>query len=158
MAHPDVTVYKATYYLSYTNNTGNSYGKLHNASISYSHKNVYLCRNMKKIAGKVFAVLLICVFVNFVFMNTVFVHTHLMADGSAVSHSHPYLPSSTHTHSAASLMSIAQFNAAATTMESTVCNAHVFCCNEWERAVVDNSLHCIKINVISETLRGPPAL
>ena len=113
---------------------------------------------MKKIASKVFAVLLTCVFVNFVFMNTVFVHTHLMADGTAISHSHPYLPSSTHTHSAASLMSIAQFNAAVTTMESSVCHAHVFCCNEWESAVVNDSLQCIKINVISETLRGPPAL
>lgn len=50
-------------------------------------------------------------------MNTVFVHTHLLDDGSAISHSHPYIPSSHHTHSCASLMSIAQFNAAAATME-----------------------------------------
>lgn len=64
--------------------------------------------------------MLICVFMNFVFANTVFMHTHTLADGSRISHSHPYLPSTGgHTHSALSLDNIASFNAAAQNIEGT---------------------------------------
>ena len=40
--------------------------------------------------------LLLCVFVNFVFSNTVFMHSHISDDGRTVTHSHPYMPSGHH--------------------------------------------------------------
>lgn len=113
---------------------------------------------MKKIALRIFAVFLTFVFMNFVFMNTVFVHTHFLSDGSVVSHSHPYLPSSHHTHSSASLMSIAQFNAAAATMEGTAYYAHAFYETDWAVISPTIQIHFIEINVIGKALRGPPAV
>lgn len=62
---------------------------------------------------------MVCVFVNFVFSNTVFIHTHACIDGHSVTHSHPYLPSSHHSHSALSLDQIAGFNAAASAIEGS---------------------------------------
>lgn len=91
-------------------------------------------------------------------MNTAFVHTHLMSDGSAVSHSHPYLPSSQHSHSAASFLSIAQFNTTAATMEGTAYYAHAFYDTDWKDIATDVTIHFKKINVINEALRGPPVL
>lgn len=91
-------------------------------------------------------------------MNTVFVHTHLLDDGSAISHSHPYIPSSHHTHSYASLMSIAQFNAAAATMEGSLSYDITRFDPDWKDIVYDVLIHFIKINVRSEALRGPPML
>lgn len=49
-------------------------------------------------------------FVNFVFANTVFVHSHTDGAGNRVVHSHPCLPSSAHSHSASQLAQIAGFN------------------------------------------------
>ncbi len=95
---------------------------------------------------------------NFVFMNTVFVHTHFLSDGSAVSHSHPYLPSSHHSHSEASLLSIAQYNADAATMEGSAFYAHIFFETDWRDCACDVIIRFITINVLSEGLRGPPAL
>lgn len=66
---------------------------------------------------------MVCVFVNFVFSNTVFMHTHACIDGHSVTHSHPYLPTSHHSHSAQSLDQIASFNAAAAAMEGSMATA-----------------------------------
>lgn len=91
-------------------------------------------------------------------MNTVFIHTHLLDDGSAISHSHPYIPSSHHTHSCALLMSIAQFNASAATMEGTFSYYLTRFDPDWKDILSDVPVHFIKINVRSEALRGPPML
>ncbi len=60
-----------------------------------------------------------CVFVNFVFSNAVFMHSHTCIDGHVITHSHPYLPSSGHGHTAQSLDHIAGFNAAASSMKAS---------------------------------------
>lgn len=68
----------------------------------------YLC--IVKQLGKLLNILLMCVFVNFVFANTVFIHSHVLADGIRITHSHPYLPSHSHSHSSHSLDNIAAGN------------------------------------------------
>lgn len=55
---------------------------------------------------------LIALFVNFMFANSVFMHSHKLADGSLVCHSHPYNPSSGHTHSSNIISLISSFNSA----------------------------------------------
>ena len=60
--------------------------------------------------------LLLAVFVNFVFANTVFIHTHHL-DRGIVTHSHPYLPSSHHGHTAESLGTVFVFNTVAGAFE-----------------------------------------
>lgn len=113
---------------------------------------------MKKSLHKVFVALLIGVFVNFVFANTVFVHTHTGLDGRAVTHSHPYLPSSGHTHSAASLSLIAAFNAAAAAFEGSyvtpmfVHDACFGCVSDRLRC------DCVALKADARVLRGPPLL
>lgn len=66
---------------------------------------------------KIFAVALIGLFVNFMFVNTVYTHTHRMADGSMMSHSHPYQSSATHNHSTSFLSLISAFNSAASAFQ-----------------------------------------
>lgn len=62
----------------------------------------------------------IAVFVNFVFANTVFMHSHVTDDGLRVCHSHPYIPSAQgHSHSACANSAIAQFNAATAAMSAS---------------------------------------
>lgn len=55
--------------------------------------------------------LMLAVFVNFVFSNTVFLHSHHIGH-DIVTHSHPYLPSSHHGHTQQALDLISAFNAA----------------------------------------------
>ncbi len=76
-------------------------------------------REMRKenLIRKFFAVALIGLFVNFMFVNTVFTHTHRMADGSLMSHSHPYQPSTSHSHSTSLLSLISGFNSAASAFQ-----------------------------------------
>lgn len=62
---------------------------------------------------------LVAVFVNFMFANTVFMHSHTLSDGSLVCHSHPFQHTGTHSHSAASLNTISAFNSAATGFQGT---------------------------------------
>ncbi len=62
-------------------------------------------------------VALIGVFINFMFVNTVFTHTHRLADGSLMSHSHPYQPSTSHGHSSSLLSLISGFNSAASAFQ-----------------------------------------
>lgn len=66
---------------------------------------------------------MIAVFVNFVFANTVFVHTHQGLSGGVVTHSHPFQPSSQHGHNAQSFDQIAAFNAAANSIEGAAAPA-----------------------------------
>lgn len=65
---------------------------------------------MKGIARERIAALLLVLFVVFAAGNTMFVHTHVGPKG-AVTHSHPYLPSSHHGHSVVEFSSIAVLNA-----------------------------------------------
>lgn len=58
-------------------------------------------------------------FVNFVFSNIVFTHTHNDSHYGVVTHSHPYFPSSGHTHSHNSFDQIAGFNAAMAAFQGT---------------------------------------
>lgn len=66
---------------------------------------------------------MIAVFVNFVFANTVFVHTHQGLSGGVVTHSHPFQPSSQHGHNSQSFDQIAAFNAAASSIEGAAAPA-----------------------------------
>lgn len=68
---------------------------------------------MREKLQHIIAVVTIIVFVNFMFSNTIFMHSHTGADGKTVTHSHPYLPTSGHQHSAQSLNLISIFNASA---------------------------------------------
>lgn len=64
------------------------------------------------------AALVMVMFVNFVFSNSVFMHVHQGVDGRAVAHSHPYLPSSHHGHSSQMLELISGFNASASAVDA----------------------------------------
>lgn len=64
----------------------------------------------KKRVYKFAVIALIGVFVSFMLANTVFIHSHSLADGTHISHSHPYNPSTGHTHSANALSLINAFN------------------------------------------------
>lgn len=68
---------------------------------------------------RIIIVAMIGLFVNFMFANTIFVHTHKLADGSVVCHSHPYQHSGTHSHSATSLSLISTLNNTATSFLGT---------------------------------------
>lgn len=108
--------------------------------------------------NRLLSTLLLCVFVNFVFSNTVFMHSHIFDDGRTVTHSHPYMPSGHHAHSSVSLDLVAQFNASAASMESTsavvVDGAYVQCSELVCRDIQSFSLACAG----AYTLRGPPVI
>lgn len=65
---------------------------------------------MKERTRKIAAAFLLILFAAFVGGNTLCVHTHIGPAG-AVTHSHPYLPSSSHTHSVAQFETLALLNA-----------------------------------------------
>lgn len=68
---------------------------------------------MKETLKRLLCIAMMAVFVNFMFANTVFMHTHTLNDGSRVTHSHPYVPASHHGHTGSQAGSIAQANAMA---------------------------------------------
>ena len=75
---------------------------------------------MKEKVRSILVVLMMAVFVNFVFSNSVFMHTHKDGTYGSVTHSHPYLPLSTHGHTHGSFDQIAGFNAAAAAFQAAV--------------------------------------
>lgn len=95
------------------------------------------------------------VFVNFVFSNTVFIHTHFEGNHS-YTHSHPYLPSSNHSHSQNVLNLIAGFNAVAAAFQG------VTSLNIQQPVTPTSTVDYIFIteisrgSVLSLALRGPP--
>lgn len=113
---------------------------------------------MKKDLHKVLAALLIGVFVNFVFANTVFVHTHTGIDGGVVTHSHPYMPSGSHSHSSSSLSLVANFNDAATAFEGEVCASLQTSAELFESLYVGIRHDCAALKATVRALRGPPML
>ncbi|MDE5642556.1 MAG: hypothetical protein K2F74_04755 [Muribaculaceae bacterium] len=76
---------------------------------------------MKTKAAKILASLMLLVFVNFMFSNTVFIHSHHLAGGRTVTHSHPFQPSSHHSHSQQSLDLISSLNCTAGSAEAVDC-------------------------------------
>lgn len=100
---------------------------------------------------------ILCLFVNFVLSNSVFMHTHVGADGHRITHSHPYMPSGQHSHQAAQFDQIAGFNAAAAAFDVPAAPAAV----PYRTATVCTAgltvLHEATAGVASCALRGPPA-
>lgn len=99
---------------------------------------------------------IICLFINFVFMNTVFVHAHSLGDGSIITHSHPMLPTSAHTHTSEALSLIAQCNLVAGSMEGTP-QVSVECAgSDWEQPHIESGASAVDAYVAVAKLRGPP--
>ena len=99
-----------------------------------------------------------CVFVNFVFANTVFMHAHQLYDGRTVTHSHPYLPSSAHGHTADALALISQLNLAAASMEGSSALSIDSMPEPWSKVVCLCVDLCAEAVVGVAALRGPPAI
>lgn len=115
--------------------------------------------DVKHRAVDIFLSLMLCAFLNFVFSNTVFLHTHHGLDGRPYTHSHPYLPSGAdHGHTSASLDQIAAFNASATSMVgsetvmSAICTAK---CVTLTQHVNESNENAVKADIPK---RGPPEL
>ncbi len=111
---------------------------------------------MKEPMRRILCACIICVFVNFVFANTVFMHAHLLRDGSTVTHSHPMLPASSHTHTADAISLIAQCNLAAASMESAQAVPVVAASGHWELVFTVASAAEADPGVVAASLRGPP--
>ena len=111
---------------------------------------------MKNRLRHIFAIVTMLVFVNFVFSNTVFMHTH--SDGNqSYTHSHPYLPSSGHTHSQNAVSLIAGFNAVAAAFQSAT--PLIIQQPTVPSSTVD-IIYCPLVcrgTIISLALRGPPS-
>lgn len=111
---------------------------------------------MAKRLYKSVALALIALLVNFVFANTVFVHTHISDSGRQVTHSHPYLPGG-HSHTQTSLDQIGSFNLAASAFQSV---APAPAPEIWCRvcAIVGETVSSPVVGYTGHApLRGPPA-
>ncbi|RXE73989.1 hypothetical protein ED551_05655 [Muribaculaceae bacterium Isolate-013 (NCI)] len=73
---------------------------------------------MNSKVARILCAALLLVFVNFMFSNALFIHSHHLAGGRTVTHSHPYLPSSHHTHTSQSIDLISAFNCAASAADA----------------------------------------
>lgn len=97
-------------------------------------------------------------FVNFMFSNTVFIHTHTTDSGRVVAHSHPYLPSSHHNHSTQGLDLISVLNLYAASTEGTS-YAPYFAASTSYLVIGDNyQTHLLAKHSRCHNLRAPPAL
>lgn len=100
---------------------------------------------------------MVCLFVNFVMANSVFMHTHICVDGSRVTHSHPYMPGTCHTHTSQALTAIGAFNAAAAGMESSSGQMGADAPAEWHRVYGCAVPHVCAVVLKAAGERGPPA-
>ena len=104
---------------------------------------------MKERLRSILAVLLVAVFVNFVFSNTVFTHTHKYGTYGTVTHSHPYLPSVPHGHAS---VDYTGFNVSASFFDLPI--------PELYEVIIE--VACLSVAVASwepvVLLRGPPAI
>lgn len=89
-------------------------------------------------------------------MNTVFMHVHMLNDGSTLRHSHPMLPAVPHTHSADALSLIGQCNLAAASVEATAQMPVAFTDTQWVRINIEPVLVAADCKVAAASLRGPP--
>ncbi len=112
---------------------------------------------MKATSSRIVTSFILCLFVNFVFSNTVFMHTHVASDGRLVTHSHPYMPSAGHGHSAMQFDQIAGFNASAAAMEVS---GIISVLPDLENVLFidqDYSLDIVRGITAAYALRAPPA-
>lgn len=95
---------------------------------------------------------------NFIFSNTVFIHSHTTDDGHTVTHSHPYLPSSHHSHSSQSLSLVSLLNLSAASVEAAghtpVPSAPVLYNSIFNTCIAEISA----ARIPGLDLRGPPAV
>lgn len=112
---------------------------------------------MRQRFNDIFCCLLLCLFMNFVFSNTVFIHMHHTANGRLVTHSHPFTPTGMpHTHSENSFDTIAALNVGASTMKTgdRVC---LNICQTCYIIFIPYYYESIfKAHLIGFTRRGPP--
>jgi hypothetical protein len=110
---------------------------------------------VKERLRSILAVLLVAVFVNFVFSNTVFTHTHKYGTYGTVTHSHPYLPSVPHGHAS---VDYTGFNVSASAFQA----ASFFDLPIPELYEVIIGVACLSVAVTGwepvVLLRGPPAI
>ncbi len=113
---------------------------------------------MKELFKRLFSIAILVVFVNLVFSNATFMHTHTLDDGSQVTHSHPYVPSSQHSHSGSHAGSIAQANNMAAGFELSVVESVQPFMHELEIMCSDFDAARTLVEVmVVNVLRGPPA-
>lgn len=74
---------------------------------------------MKQSLTKFFGSLLLVMFVNFMFSNTIFMHVHKDVNGNPITHSHPYIPNSGHTHTGNTINLLSGMNMSALTAVSS---------------------------------------
>ncbi len=74
---------------------------------------------MRQQLNRFLAATVLVLFVNFMFSNIVFMHTHEDAEGRTIVHSHPYTHATGHTHSAQSYSQISGFNIAASSAQAS---------------------------------------
>lgn len=101
---------------------------------------------------------MLLVFVNFMFSNVVFIHTHQLDSGGSVTHSHPCLPSSPHNHSAQNLNLISAFNLAAASADTApVLNAQ-FSVSSYATLIFHLTESHTSVLTSGNGLRSPPSL
>ncbi|MDE6383848.1 MAG: hypothetical protein K2J17_07870 [Paramuribaculum sp.] len=111
---------------------------------------------MVKRLYKSVALVLMVLLVNFVFANTVFIHTHMSATGCPVTHSHPYLPGG-HSHTQSSMDQIGSFNLAASAFQGAV-SIEAPVAHEERSAITDEAVCPSAVGYTGHApLRGPPA-
>lgn len=113
---------------------------------------------MKEFFKRLFSILILVVFVNFVFSNVSYMHTHTLGDGSQVTHSHPYVPSSQHSHSSSQAGSITQANNIAAGFDAPAVVSVQPLMRELEIIYSDFDVARTLVEVmLVNVLRGPPA-
>ena len=112
---------------------------------------------MKKSSTRLLVSLVMLVFVNFMFSNTLFTHAHKGADGRTETHSHPYLPSAGHGHSSNSLDLVSAFNMAASAAQAS--QAPALCVSAGSYSLITEYIIPLALAgpVKVRFLRGPPS-
>lgn len=112
----------------------------------------------KKRVYKFAVIALIGVFVSFMLANTVFIHYHSLADGTHISHSHPYSPSTGHTHTASALSLINAFNCAAISFQGVLPLVLALIASVVAIYVCGNIIDVSPKEKPTASLRAPPVL
>lgn len=101
---------------------------------------------------------MIALVVNFVAANTVSMHTHQLADGTTLVHSHPYYPAASHSHTGAAIDSISAMNISASSfLESAVLSLAL--CTETILYIDENpTIDIATYKVSNDFGRAPPAM
>lgn len=111
---------------------------------------------MKAKVIRITAIVTLLLFVNFMFSNTVFIHSHTTDDGRTVTHSHPYLPSSHHSHNAQSISLISLLNLTAASAVTTNVAMHIHAPLRYETIVYKYCVAATASYLQCSGLRSPP--